>query len=111
MFRHTLCSLLALAVFPAAAAGESFLPETAAFRGETTLIPMRDGNTLAADIYIPRRAGKSPVVLVQTPYNRKLLRRHWTGEIDDGTNPLFTDTNYAFVVTDWRGRYESKDAL
>jgi predicted acyl esterase len=72
---------------------------------------MRDGKALAADIYVPRSATKSPVVLIQTPYDRKLLRRHWTAGINDGPNPLFTDANYAFVVTDWRGRYESKDAL
>ena len=110
MLRIKLYALLALACLPPVAADESFLPETSTFRGETALIPMRDGKSLAADIYVPKHAGKYPVVLVQTPYNRKLVRRHWTGEADDGANPLFTDTNYAFVVTDWRGRYESKAA-
>ena len=71
---------------------------------------MRDGKSLGADIYVPRRAGKSAVVLVQTPYDRKRMRAHWTGGIDDGADALFADTNYAFVVTDWRGRYDSKEA-
>jgi hypothetical protein len=31
------------------------------------------------------------VVLIQTPYDRKLMRRNWTGGIDDGANPLFAD--------------------
>jgi hypothetical protein len=38
MLRITL-SLLAMAALPAAAAGESFLPEGAAFRAETVRIP------------------------------------------------------------------------
>ena len=101
---------LGCALLLAARAGDSFLPETSAFRGESVRIPMRDGKALAADIYVPKGAGKSPVVLVQTPYDRKLVRRHWTGGIDDGKDPLFTDSHYAFVVTDWRGRYDSKDA-
>lgn len=93
-----------------AAAEETFLPDTAAFRGSAVRLPMRDGKSLAADIYVPRAGGKFPVVLVQTPYDRKLMRRHWTGGIDDGPDPLFLDTHYAFVVTDWRGRHDSADA-
>jgi predicted acyl esterase len=101
--------LLAVLVLPAHAA-ESFLPETSPFRAWSTRIPMRDGKALAADVYVPKGASKLPVVLIQTPYDRKLVRRHWTGAIDDGPSPLFADTNYAFVITDWRGRYDSKDA-
>jgi predicted acyl esterase len=101
--------LLLLLAIPVRA-NESFLPETSAFRAWATRIPTRDGKALAADVYVPKGAGKLPVVLIQTPYDRKLIRRHWTGGIDDGSSPLFLDTNYAFVVTDWRGRYESKDA-
>src|SRR5215471_9203152 len=102
MSRPLLWLLLTLALL--ARADESFLPETSAFRAWATRIPMRDGKALAADVYVPKGAGKLPVVLIQTPYDRKLVRRHWTGSIDDGSSPLFLDTNYAFVVTDWRGR-------
>src|SRR5262245_20572462 len=101
--------LLTLAI--PALADESFLPETSTFQGTATRIPMRDGKSLAADFYVPKGGGKLPVVLIQTPYDRKLMRRHWTGGIDDGKSPLFLDTNYAFVITDWRGRHDSKDAL
>jgi predicted acyl esterase len=107
--RPALYSLLVAAAL-SAATGDSFLPDTASFRGEATRIPMRDGKTLAADIYLPRRPGRYPVILVQTPYDRKNMRRHWRDLADDGPDPLFTDTNYAFAVTDRRGRYESKDA-
>ena len=72
---------------------------------------MRDGKSLAADVIVPKGAGKLPVVLIQTPYNRKLMRRHWSADADDGPSSLFTDPNYAFVITDWRGRFDSKDAL
>src|SRR5437879_344711 len=108
MLRRALSLLFVAAVL--AAADDSFLPESSAFRSLTARVPMRDGKTLAADVYVPKRAGKSPAVLIQTPYDRKLMRRHWTGGIDDGPDALFADAHYAFVVTDWRGRNESKDA-
>jgi predicted acyl esterase len=108
MIRKLLWFLLTLAL--PVRSEESFLPDTSNFRAWATRIPMRDGKSLAADVYVPKSGRKSPTVLVQTPYDRKNMRRHWTGGIDDGPSPLFTDTNYTFVVTDWRGRYESKDA-
>jgi predicted acyl esterase len=51
----------------------SFLPESANFTGLTTRIPMRDGKTLAADLYLPKIGDKHPVVLIQTPYNKDLM--------------------------------------
>jgi len=94
----------------AAAAEPSFLPGSAPFIGREALIPMRDGAELAADVYLPRTAGRFPVILVQTPYN-KAASRAWfdgTGRVDRG--PLFSDTHYAFVVTDWRGHAASAGA-
>src|SRR5690349_18557082 len=105
MKRTLLWLLLAIAL--PVRGDESFVPETSAFRAWSTRIPMRDGKALAADVYVPKSGGTLPVVLIQTPYDRKLLRRHWTGAIDDGPAPLFGDTNYAFVITDWRGRHDS----
>ena len=61
-------------------------------------IPMRDGKELAADLYLPDTNHHWPVILVQTPYNRKLYR--WDGL------PLETD-DYAFVIVDWRGFWGS----
>jgi predicted acyl esterase len=110
----TKCLVYAAALLPAvlsiASADETFLPDASTFAGTAVRIPMRDGKSLAADIYVPKGGGKFPVVLVQTPYDRKLLRRHWKGA-DDGPDALFVDTHYGFVITDWRGRYDSKDAL
>lgn len=88
----------------------SFLPPAAAFIGRTAQIPMRDGQSLAADIYLPKSGGKYPVVLIQTPYNKTPMRSWWRGEGRWGANSLFTDPNYAFVVTDWRGKFGSQSA-
>ena len=58
----------------------------------------------------PRSSGRYPVVLIQTPYNKSLMRPWWAGVGQYGKDSLFTDTRYAFVVTDRRGRYGSKSA-
>ncbi len=86
MAKHSTCSIrcaLLLAGLPLhaplIAADESLLPDTSPFHAISTRIPMRDGKALAADIYVPKAGGKFPVVLIQTPYDRKLVRRHWTG--------------------------------
>ncbi|MBK9707357.1 MAG: CocE/NonD family hydrolase [Acidobacteria bacterium] len=107
---------LALTVPPAAQqqaqapAQQSFLPSSASFTGRAVRIPMRDGQSLAADIYLPKTVGKFPVVLVQTPYNKDPMHSWWLGEGRWGANSIFTDSNYAFVVVDWRGKFASQNA-
>ena len=91
-------------------AQDRIVPSDSGFDGFATTIPMRDGKTLAADVYRPRSAGRYPVVLIQTPYNKSLMRPWWAGVGQYGKDSLFTDTHYAFVVTDRRGRYGSKSA-
>lgn len=72
-------------------------------------IPMRDApNTLAADVYLPEASGSWPVVLIQTPYNKNLLAAVFTLEL--GSDPLLQSPDYAFVVVDWRGFFESAGA-
>ena len=61
-------------------AAESFLSSSAAFTGRAVQIPMRDGQSLAADVYLPKGGGKFPVVLIQTPYNKAPMRQWWLGE-------------------------------
>jgi predicted acyl esterase len=104
--------LVGIAGGAAARQSDSFLADTAAFTATEARIPMRDGATLAADVYLPRAgAGRPwPVVLIQTPYDRKGVRPWFSGEGRWGARSLFTDSAYAFVVTDWRGRFESADA-
>ena len=93
-----------------APAQQSFLSPSAAFIGRVVQIPMRDGQSLTADVYLPKGGGKYPVVLIQTPYNKDPMRPSWLGEGRWGANSLFTDANYAFVVMDWRGKFASQSA-
>jgi predicted acyl esterase len=93
-----------------APAQQSFLPPPAAFIGRPVQIPMRDGQSLAADVYLPKGDGKYPTVLIQTPYNKDPMRPWWLGEGRWGASSLFTDPNYAFVVMDWRGKFASRSA-
>jgi len=61
-------------------------------------IKMRDGVSLVADIYRPKGAGKFPVLLERTPYNRK-------GEA--GMAYDLVVHGYVVVLQDTRGRFES----
>lgn len=73
---------------------------------EVAAIGMRDGNTLHG--LIDRPDCPSPAVLIQTPYNAEGFKRAF---LDDRTGaPLFSSSHYAFVVTDWRGRFGSRAA-
>lgn len=88
----------------------SLLSDSAVFTGQSVQIPMRDGKALAADVYVPKSRGKHPVVLIQTPYNKNGLRPGFEGKGRYGASSLFTDASYAFVVTDWRGKFASQNA-
>ncbi len=68
------------------------------------MVSMRDGTKLATDVYLPATegqpvAGKFPVILVRTPYNKN-------GE--KGNAEYFAKRGYAFVAQDTRGRYGSE---
>jgi predicted acyl esterase len=69
-------------------------------------IAMRDGKLIAADIHLPSGSGPWPVILIQTPYNRLLYRFG----LPLGTGLDIASSNYAFVITDWRGFYGSSGA-
>jgi putative CocE/NonD family hydrolase len=60
---------------------------------------MRDGVSLAADIYRPDKPGKFPVLLVRTPYDRK-------GEAGMAYDLAAHD--YLVILQDTRGRYGSE---
>lgn len=74
-------------------------------------IPMRDGKSLTADVFVPTKGGKTPTVLIQTPYGRTLMRLMFAGKGRFGEDSLFTDPHYSFVITDVRGRNGSAAAL
>jgi predicted acyl esterase len=71
-------------------------------------IPMRDGKTLAADLYLPKRPGAYPALLIQTPYSRKQVGAALPNAGKAG--PLVDPEQYALVVVDWRGFHGSKPA-
>ena len=63
-------------------------------------VAMRDGVTLATDIYRPDAPGKFPAILIRTPYSRAGAgaseQGHW-----------FAARGYVVVEQDVRGRYDS----
>lgn len=64
------------------------------------MIPMRDGVSLASDIYFPQGPdGVYPTVLVRTPYNKRWM---------EGYGMYFSRAGYAVVIQDVRGRWASE---
>jgi len=89
--------LLLLMLFPfAGAMGQVLQPQSID-------IPMSDGKTLAADLYLPSQSGSYPVVLIQTPYNKNLFQLG----LPLGVGQDISNSPYAFVVLDWRCFYGS----
>lgn len=70
-------------------------------------IPMRDGDSLAAHLYLPNLTDTFPTILIQTPYNKTLHRL--TG-LPLGIKYDLANSPYAFVVVDWRCFYGSLNA-
>ena len=62
-------------------------------------VKMRDGVTLRADIYRPNTAGKFPVLLQRTPYNKD-------GDVGFGLKAAAR--GYVVIIQDVRGRYASE---
>lgn len=63
------------------------------------MVAMRDGRKLATDLYLPAGAGRFPVILCRTPYDK-------TGE--KGNGAYFSKNGYVYVAQDTRGRYASE---
>jgi uncharacterized protein len=74
------------------------LPELGVIIETNVRVKMRDGVSLATDIYRPKAPGKFPVILTRTPYNR---RDPWTGT-------YLASHGYIAVLQDTRGRYDSE---
>lgn len=74
---------------------------------QNVMIPMRDGTTLATDIYIPSddgktpAAGRFPVLTSRTFYNKAIKLGA----------PTFATHGYVVVSQDVRGRFASKGAV
>ena len=76
---------------------------------EHTLIPLKDGTTLAARIWLPQDAEQSPVpaILEYLPYRK----RDGTYERDSMTYPYLAGHGYAGVRVDIRGSGDSSGLL
>lgn len=70
-------------------------------------VPMRDGRTLAVDLYLPAATGRWPAILIQTPYDK---RRFVPVLVAPPADALLGNPDYAFVVADWRGFFGSAGA-
>ena len=72
-------------------------------------IPMSDGCTLSARVWIPKDAVKNPVpvILEHIPYRK----RDGTIERDEFTHPWFAGHGYACIRTDMRGNGESEGLM
>ena len=92
--------LLLLPVMLWAQASQRYVPIT---------IPMRDGQSLAADLYSTDSTVAKPVILVQTPYNKNYYRVSIFLPQAGGTGFPFDSVHYHYVILDWRGFYGSKD--
>lgn len=70
------------------------------YTSETNVrIPMRDGVTLATDIYRPTGDGPFPTILARTPYSR---------QTEGGLKgPYYAARGYIFIAQDVRGRFDS----
>jgi len=78
------------------------LGETPAL-AEQLIVPARDGVRLATDVYLPRRPGRGPAILVRLPYDKSgdhaWIPHLATRLIEDG---------YAVVAQDVRGKGRSE---
>lgn len=75
---------------------------------QKVMMPMRDGNRLATDIYRPKTDEKVPIVFSKTPYN---FNTYGDGELRTRTMQSaleWVKKGYAYVVQNERGRFFSE---
>lgn len=68
-------------------------------------IPMRDGDSIQADVYIPSNVDSAEVILIQTPYNKEAFVN-----LPMGVGQNLDGQPYIWVIVDWRGFYGSSNA-
>ena len=81
---------------------ESLGPAEVDPRAQQQTVPMRDGVSLAIDVYLPDGPGPWPAVLVRLPYDKN-GRYCWMPFI----SRYFTERGYAFLPQDVRGKFRS----
>jgi predicted acyl esterase len=71
-------------------------------KAQQQMVPMRDGVSLAIDVYLPAGDGPHPAVLVRLPYDKN-GRYCWMPFI----SRYFTERGYVFLPQDVRGKFRS----
>lgn len=109
-FRHFVAAwILALLTTSLALAQSDFDSQLEEFHeiavsNEMVMVPMRDGTTLATNVYYPKNLpGPFPVIFVKTPY--------LFGPLTEGSVSFVLEAikhGYAYVVQNERGRYYSR---
>ncbi|WP_026956763.1 CocE/NonD family hydrolase [Algoriphagus vanfongensis] len=82
--------------------------EEVAIVDQKIMMPMRDGNRLATDIYRPKGDAKVPIIFSRTPYN---FNTYGDGELRIRTLQTaleWVKKGYAYVVQNERGRFFSE---
>lgn len=74
------------------------------------MIAVRDGEAIAADLYISDSTVKKPTILIQTPYNKNFFRIAVHLPQGGGVGLPYDSLQYNYVIADWRGFFGSKDA-
>ena len=74
-------------------------------RCHSEMVPMRDGTMLATDIYLPRAAGRHPVILQRTPYGYAL--GHGCFANTSGQMAFWAQNGYVGITQDVRGTFRS----
>lgn len=70
-------------------------------------IPMRDGQFLQGDLYLPNNTDSFSTILIQTPYNKNLYQ--FSG-LPLGVDYDASSSPYAFLIVDWRCFFQSTAA-
>jgi hypothetical protein len=65
---------------------------------KNVMVPMRDGISLATDIYKPKAEGPWPVIFARTPYGKEMAELY---------AHFYARRGYVFAVQDCRGRFSS----
>lgn len=74
---------------------------------ETVSVPMRDGVTLATDVYRPAAPGRYPVILQRTPYGLRLGQGCFAPGLS-GAMAFWAQHGYVAVSQDARGTFRSE---
>lgn len=78
---------------------DPFTPEIIEYKNGTYMIRMRDGVSLATDLYLPNTTGTFTVLLIRTPYNKENYK-----DVASNLVPL----GIGLIVQDFRGCFESE---